>query len=311
MPCFATNLSWLFTELPFPDRFAAAARAGFRAVKFLFPYDHPAEEVARWLGGAGLECAVFNLPPGDRAAGERGIAAVRGREPEFSHSLDTALDYARALGVRKLHAMAGIGGGRATYIANLHHAAARCAETGVTLLIEPINPRDMPGYHLASLADALAVIEAVGAPNLKLRADLYHWQIAGGDLTTALRAHAALIGHVQIASVPDRHEPDRSELDYRHLLGVLDAAGYTDWIGCEYRPRGRTEDGWAGSTRAPDRQRTPKDTRTRTAAAPTSTKVTPGEQAAHGGSAVHADGRSRTKSKSGGVRLGRSPRYTC
>lgn len=243
MPRFAANLSWLFTELPFPDRFGAAARAGFRAVEFLFPYEHSPEDVAGWLCESQLDCVLFNLPPGDWAAGERGIAAMPGREAEFATSLDVALGYARALGVTRLHAMAGIGGDRATYIANLRCAAARCAEAEITLLIEPINPRDMPGYHLASLADAVVIIEAVGAPNLKVQADLYHLQITGGDLSTSLRKHAALVGHVQIASVPDRHEPDEGEIDYRHLFGVLDEIGYDGSIGCEYRPRGRTEDG--------------------------------------------------------------------
>jgi len=247
MPRFAANLSMMFTEHDFLDRFAAAAEAGFTAVEFLFPYAYPAAEIAARLARAGLEPALFNLPPGDGAGGERGLAALPGREAEFARSVETALDYAQAIGCRKLHCMAGLippGTDRAlvrqTYIANLRHAAALAAERGITLLIEPINTRDMPGYFLNRPSEACDIISAVGAANLALQFDLYHAQIMVGDLATQLRAHAAIIGHVQIAGVPERHEPDLGEVNYPYLFEVIDRIGYGGWIGCEYRPRGST-----------------------------------------------------------------------
>lgn len=246
MPRFAANLTTMFTERAFPDRFAAAAAAGFEAVEFLFPYDHTPEAVAGWLGEAGLACAMFNLPPGDWDAGERGIAGLPGREDEFRRSVETALHYARALGVRRLHCMAGLraaGAERATYLANLRQAAATSAIDGIDLLIEPINGRDMPGCLLDSWDEARAIQDAVGAPNLRLQADLYHLQIIGADLSHLLERDIARIGHVQIAGVPDRDEPDGGEVVYPHLFALLDRLGYAGWIGCEYRPRGRTEDG--------------------------------------------------------------------
>lgn len=256
MPRFAANLSWLFTERPFPERFAAAASCGFAGVEFLFPYDYPPVDVARWAEEAGVEVVMFNLPPGDWAAGERGLAGVPGREEEFREAVATALDYADALGVARLHAMAGVvppGVAREEawlcYLRNLRAAAGLLAESGRTLLIEPINRRDMPGYLLATLEDALAAVEAVGAANLRVQADLYHLQIEGGDMTRRLEAAMPQIGHVQVAAVPDRGEPDRGELNHAHLFALLDAAGYGGWVGCEYRPRGRTEDGlgWLAS----------------------------------------------------------------
>jgi len=250
MPKFAANLTMMFTEVPFPERFAAAAKAGFRAVEFLFPYDHAPQEVARWLQENQLENALFNLPPGDWAAGERGLASLPGREEEFRASVARGLEYALALGTPRLHAMAGLlpaGADRAahreTYIANLRFAARELARHGRTLLIEPINPRDMPGYFLSLQAEAHAIREAVGEPNLLVQMDFYHAQIVEGDLATKLRKHFAGIGHVQIASVPARHEPDEGELNYPYLFRLLDELGYDGWVGCEYRPRGKTEDG--------------------------------------------------------------------
>lgn len=246
MPRLAANLTWMFTEAPFPERFAAAAAAGFTAVEFQFPYTHSPEVVRGWLDAAGLELAMFNLPAGDWAAGERGLAGLPGREDDFRRSVDLGVRYALALGASRLHAMAGLvehGAERATYVLNLRAAAATLADAGLELLIEPINPRDMPGYLLASLSDALAVMEAVGAPNLRLQADLYHLQIVGGDLTQTLRRHIGRIGHVQIAGVPDRNEPDSGEVAFPHLFAELDRLGYAGFVGCEYRPRGRTEDG--------------------------------------------------------------------
>jgi hydroxypyruvate isomerase len=240
----------MFTEVPFADRFAAAAGAGFSAVEFLFPYDHAPADVAGWLSAARLTNVLFNLPPGDWAAGERGLAALPGREAEFHASVSRALEYARALGTPALHAMAGVipASGdrercRAAYVRNLRYAARELAAEGRMLLIEPLNPRDMPGYFLRTQADAHDIREEVGAPNLKVQMDFYHAQIVEGDLTTMFRTHADAIGHVQIAGVPGRHEPDDGEVNYGYLLRMLDECGYQGWVGCEYRPKGRTEDG--------------------------------------------------------------------
>jgi hydroxypyruvate isomerase len=250
MPKFAANLTMMFTELPFPERFAAAAAAGFEGVEFLFPYDYPAEEVAGWLKASGLANVLFNMPPGNWAAGERGMAALPGREEEFQASVETALGYARALGTPTLHVMAGLvpqaaqaSAHRATYIENLRHAAGRCGADGRILVIEPINPRDMPGYFLSRQADAHAICAEVGADNLKVQMDFYHTQIVEGDVATKLRQLLPRVGHVQIAGVPDRHEPDAGELNNDYLLGLLDELAYTGWVGCEYRPAGRTVDG--------------------------------------------------------------------
>jgi len=250
MPKFAANLSMMFNEVPFPARFAAAAAAGFKGVEFLFPYELPAREVARLLADARLDNALFNLPPGDWAAGERGLASLPGREADFRASVEVAIEYALALGTPTLHAMCGLvpagadrAAHRAVYVANLRHAARELARHDRTLVIEPINPRDMPGYFLSRQDDAHAIREAVGEPNLKVQMDLYHAQIVEGDLAVKLKRHLADIGHVQIAGVPDRHEPDEGEVNYRYLFRLLDELGYRGWVGCEYRPRGRTEDG--------------------------------------------------------------------
>ena len=256
MPRFAANLTMMFNEVPFPERFAAAAREGFEAVEFLFPYDHAPAEVATWLTENGLVNALFNLPPGNWAAGERGLASLPGREAEFRAGVATALEYAKALGTPCLHAMAGLlpagadrAAHRAVFLDNLRHAARALAPHGITLLIEPINTRDMPGYFLSTQAEAHAIREELAEPNLKVQMDFYHAQIMEGDLATTLRKHHPHVGHVQIAGVPDRHEPDEGEVDYRYLFRLLDELGYAGWVGCEYRPRGRTEDGlgWLAS----------------------------------------------------------------
>jgi hydroxypyruvate isomerase len=253
MPRFAANLSMMFNEVPFLDRFQAAAHAGFEAVEFLFPYEHPPEVVAARLGAAGVKSALFNLPPGDWAKGERGIAALPGREAEFREGVSTALRYARALGTPTLHAMCGLvpdaadrAAARRTYVENLRFAAGALAGEGRTLVIEPINGRDMPGYFLQTQADAHAIREEVGAGNLRVQMDLYHAQIVEGDLSVKLRRWIQHVGHVQIASVPDRHEPDHGEVSYPHLFALLDELGYAGWVGCEYRPaRGTVEGlGW-------------------------------------------------------------------
>jgi len=260
MPKFAANLSLMFTEVPFLQRFEAAARAGFTAVEFLFPYDHAPQEIAGELAAHRLKNVLFNLPPGDWNGGERGTAALPGREAEFRQGVARALDYAAVLGTTRLHAMAGIlptgasaeqrAACRATYIDNLRDAAAACEKQGVTLLIEPINQRDMPGYFLSLQHEAHAICAEVGAPNLKVQMDLYHAQIMEGDLATKLRQYLPRIGHLQIAGVPERHEPDRGEVHYPYLFRLLDELGYDGWIGCEYRPaRGTVEGlGWLPRT---------------------------------------------------------------
>lgn len=249
MPRFAANLSMMFTDVPFLDRFARAAAAGFEAVEFLFPYEHPPEVVAEKLNSAGLIQALFNMPPGDWAAGERGMAAIPGREQEFRDNVATAITYARALGCRTLHAMSGITEGldraacEATFVENFRYAADALAPHGITLLVEPINSRNMPGYFIAHQLDAVALIERVARPNVALQLDLYHAQIMDGDLTKLIEKLDGRFAHVQIASVPERHEPDEGELNYPHLYAVLDRLGYKGWIGCEYNPRAATEAG--------------------------------------------------------------------
>jgi hydroxypyruvate isomerase len=250
MPKFAANLTMMFNEVAFPERFPAAAKAGFEAVEFLFPYDHAPEDVAQWLKENRLTNALFNMPPGDWAAGERGLASLPGREQEFRDGVARALEYAQAMDTKRLHAMAGLlpagadrNRHRETFIENLRHAAQEVAKHGITLLIEPINTRDIPGYFLNTQAEGHAIREAVGEPNLKVQMDFYHAQIVEGDLAMTFRKHVDGIGHIQIASVPSRNEPDDGEVDYRYLFRLLDEMGYDDWVGCEYRPRGRTEDG--------------------------------------------------------------------
>lgn len=250
MPRFAANLSMMFTDMPFLERFGRAAAAGFEAVEFLFPYEQPAEAIAAELERHGLVQALFNLPPGDFARGERGIASLPGREAEFREGVETALRYARATGCKTLHAMAGLlpaGADRArhdeVYASNLRYAARRCAEHGITLVIEPINTRDIPGYFLNYQRQARDIVERVGEANLKLQLDLYHCQIMEGDLARHIEAYADITAHVQIAGVPERHEPDLGEINYPYLFDVLDRVGYAGWVGCEYRPRGRAEDG--------------------------------------------------------------------
>jgi hydroxypyruvate isomerase len=255
VPRFAANLTMLFQELPFLDRFDAAAACGFEAVEFLFPYAFEAGEIAERVSRHGLEVALFNLPPGDWDAGERGLAALPGREAEFAEAVETGLRYARALGCRRLHAMAGrpgegaaaAEGARATYLANLGAAADRLAPHGVDLLLEPLNPRDMPGYHLRTTGQARAVIEELGRPNVRLQLDLYHLQVTEGDLVHRVRALMDITGHVQVANPPDRREPSEGEVNFPHLFGLLDELGYGGWVGCEYRPAGPTEAslGWA------------------------------------------------------------------
>ena len=227
MPRFAANLSFLFTEVEFLDRFEAAAKAGFAAVEFLFPYAWPASEIRQRLDDHGLELALFNITPGDWDKGERGLAGVPGREREFRDGVSRALDYANALGCRRLHAMAGLeahGATLATYVHNLAPAAERARPYGIDVLIEP----------------AAEIIAGVGMANLRLQLDLYHRHRMEGHVAEAIRDYAPLVSHYQIAGPPDRGEPIPSELDVAALIEAIDATGYDGWIGCEYRPRAGT-----------------------------------------------------------------------
>ncbi len=254
MPKLAANLSLMFQDVRFLDRFAAAATAGFSGVEYLFPYEAPASEIASRLESHRLAQALFNLPPGDWAGGERGTAALPGREDEFMAGMERALEYAAATGCTRLHAMAGNRPPQherralmAVYVANLRRAADLAAPYGITVLIEPINTRDMPEYILNTTAKAVEVIKEVGRDNVKLQLDLYHCQIMEGDLARHIRALTGTYAHVQIAGVPDRGEPDRGEVNYAYLLELLDQVGYKDWVGLEYRPAGDTRAGlgWA------------------------------------------------------------------
>ena len=268
MPRFAANLTFLFNEVPFLDRFAEAAQAGFRAVEFLSPYAYQAAEIAARARANKLEIVLFNAALGDWAAGDRGLASLPGREHEYAAAIEEALRYARELDCPRLHVMAGLlpegadGDERArrlrTYVRNLRHAADEAALRGVTVLIEPINPRDMPGYLLATQAEAHAIREEVGAANLLVQMDFYHCQVVEGDLAEKFRRWQPHIGHVQVAGVPGRHEPDIGEINYPFLFRLLDELRYDGWIGCEYRPQAGTREGLAWLYRLIDRAPTRK-----------------------------------------------------
>lgn len=242
MPRLAANLTMMFTEVPFTDRFAAAAAAGFEAVEYLFPYDHAPEAIAALLRRHGLTLALFNLPPGDWAAGDRGLAALPGREAEFRASVVMALRHAKATGVGRLHVMSGRGDRRdAAAVARYRNALAFvCDATPLDVLIEPINPRDMPGYLLDDFGFAADLIADMGLPNLRLQFDIYHRQILHGEVLAGLREMLPIIGHIQIAAVPLRHEPGTGDLDDIAILRALDTMGYAGFVGCEYRPAGDT-----------------------------------------------------------------------
>ena len=254
MPKLAADLSMMYQEHDFLDRFAAAAGHGFKGVEFLFPYDFAAEDIADKLKAAGLQQALFNLPPGDWAAGERGFGALPGREAEFDAALKKALAYASVIGNDRIHVMSGIPGPdadpalcHAALVANLKRAAPLAKAAGKTLVLEPINTRDMPGYFLNYQAQARGIIEEVGADNVRLQFDFYHCQIMEGDLAVHLRSFIDIIGHIQIAGVPERHEPDVGEIHFPYLFELIDTLGYDGWVGCEYRPRAGTGAGlgWA------------------------------------------------------------------
>jgi hydroxypyruvate isomerase len=253
MPRFAANLSMMYTEHPFLDRFAAAAADGFRAVEYLFPYAYEAKELAQRLADQALSQVLFNAPPGDFEAGERGLAGLPGRESEFRRAFaEQALPYAQALHCPRVHVMAGLAPAgiersalRGIYLENLAWAAREAASAGIDVLIEPINTRDIPRYFLNRQDEAHAIVQEIGAPNLKVQMDLYHCQIVEGDLAMKLRQYlpTGRVGHLQIAGVPERHEPDLGEINHPYLFALLDELDFAGHVGCEYRPRAGTSAG--------------------------------------------------------------------
>lgn len=257
MPRFAANLSMLYPELDFLDRFEAAARDGFRAVEYLFPYAHEARELKARLDANGLQQVLFNAPPGNWDGGERGLACLPGREAEFRDGVKKAIDYAQALACPRIHLMAGLlpeGTEREAlqpgYVANLQWAAAEAAKAGLDVLVEPINTRDIPRFFLNRQDHAHEIVEAVGSSNAKVQMDLYHCQIVEGDVAMKIRKYlpTGRVGHFQIAGVPQRFEPDVGELNHDYLFEVIDevsaACGWQGWVGCEYKPaRGAVKNG--------------------------------------------------------------------
>ncbi len=248
MPKFAANLSMMFTERAFLDRFDAAAEAGFAAVEFLFPYDHPPGAIAERLKRNRLTQALFNLPPGRWRDGERGLAALSDRFEEFKSDVARALDYVAATGVKRVHMMAGNAArsdpkAEASYRRGIEYAAPVFAGRGVDLLLEPINARNMPGYFLNDFPYTRDLIASLGLPNVKLQFDVYHRQIMHGDVTIAFRTLQPIVGHIQVASVPSRHEPDGEELNFPFLFAEFDRLGYDGYIGCEYNPLAGTVEG--------------------------------------------------------------------
>lgn len=250
MPRFAANLTMLFNEVDFTQRFGAAARAGFRGVEYLFPYAYERNRLADLLKQYGLTQVLFNLPAGDWAAGERGIACLPERTGEFRDGVGKAVEYATILGCRRLNCLAGVAPAglsaaraHAAFVANVAFAADELGRHGIRLLIEPINTRDIPGYFLNRQDDAHAVREEVGAANLKVQLDLYHCQIVEGDLAMKIRKYLPHVGHMQLAGVPERHEPSLGEVNYPYLFALVDDLRYDGWIGCEYRPKAGTSAG--------------------------------------------------------------------
>ena len=244
----------MFNEVPSMDRFTKASKAGFKGVEFLFPYDYSPDEVADQLHKNDLQMVLFNMKPGNWQAGERGLACIPGRESEFKDNLAPVLEYARDLDCRQVHMLAGIHDkeiphqqARETFINNLRVAARTCSENDITVLIEPINQQDMPGYFLSTQAKAMELIAEANEPNIALQMDFYHCQISEGNLAGHLRDNINCISHIQIAGSPDRHEPDNGEINYPFLFDLIDSLGYQGWIGCEYRPKDNTEAGlsWA------------------------------------------------------------------
>lgn len=250
MPKFCANLTMLFNENDFLERFNAAAAAGFRGVEYLFPYAYPREQLAEKLRQHKLTQVLHNLPSGDWAKGERGIACIPGRQGEFQDGVGRAIEYAKALGCRQLNCLAGIAPkdapaekARETFIANLRFAAAKLEQAQIRLLIEPCNTRDLPGFYLNRSQQALEIIREVGSANLFLQYDIYHMQVMEGDLAPTIERNRALIRHMQLADNPGRNEPGTGEINYPFLFDFIDRLGYEGWIGCEYKPKARTAEG--------------------------------------------------------------------
>jgi hydroxypyruvate isomerase len=264
MPRFAANLTFLFNEVPFLDRFEEAAHAGFRAVEFAFAYDYPAREIAERVAANNLEVVLINAPPGDYEAGERGTASLPGREHEFQAGFATALRYAQAFACPRVHVMAGVvppeasaderSLRRATLVRNVRFACSEAAEQGVTVTLEALNPGDSPNYFYSRQDEVDAIRRDVGAANARMQLDLYHAQVTEGHVTDLLRRYIAHIGHIQIAGVPGRHEPNTGEINYAWVFKQLDELGYRGWIGCEYRPRTTTVEGLTWFYRLLDRR---------------------------------------------------------
>jgi hydroxypyruvate isomerase len=249
---FGANISMLFREVEFPERFEAAAQAGFKAVEIQFPYAWEKSLLARSARRAGVEVVLINIPAGDPEKDDRGIACLPSRVAEFRMGVARAIEYAAALGCRRLNCLAGVAPPevagaklRETFVSNLRYAAGELARHGMTLLVESINTRDIPGFYLCDSGQALALMDRADAANLKLQYDLYHMRIMGDDLAKTLSANLHRIGHMQIADVPDRHEPGTGEIDFPLLFDLIDRLGYRGWIGAEYVPAGKTEDGLA------------------------------------------------------------------
>ena len=251
MPKLAANLSMLFPELDFLERFAAARAAGFRHVEYQFPYPLPAEAIARSARDAGVEVVLHNLPAGDMAKGERGIACLPGREAEFREGVERAIAYAKTVDCPRVNCISGLAPADdihfSTLVGNVRYAARRLGEVGIRLLIEPINTRSVPGFFLTRSAQAIEVLDAAGEGNAFLQYDVFHMQIMEGDLAATIERRLARIGHIQIADVPARNEPGTGEINFDFLLAHLDRIGYSGWVGCEYNPRGDTLEGlsWA------------------------------------------------------------------
>ena len=252
MPKFCANLTMLYNELDFLDRFDAAAKSGFAGVEYLFPYAYPKEQLAERLQRNRLTQVLHNLPAGDWAAGERGIACHPDRVGEFQDGVGKAIDYARTLGCRQINCLSGIAPAgvdpqklRATFVSNLRFAAGKLGAEGIKLLIEPINTFDIPGFFLSRTRQALDVIADVGSSSLYLQYDIYHMQRMEGELANTIKAHLPRIAHMQLADNPGRNEPGTGEINYRYLFGFIDSIGYDGWIGCEYKPKGSTVDGLA------------------------------------------------------------------
>ena len=250
MPRFNANITMMFNEVDFLDRFEAAAKAGFKGMEYLFPYEYDKDQLAEKLRDNGLTQVLYNLPAGDWDGGERGIACNPDRVGEFQDGVGRAVEYAPTLGCKRVNCLAGIapeGVGpdklRETFVSNLRFAAAKLEAAGVRLLIEPINTRDFPGIFLHHTADAHSIIDEVGSANLGLQHDVYHMQIMEGDLAPTIESNLDIIGHVQIADTPGRHEPGTGEINYPFLFSFLDKIGYDGWVGCEYRPLDTTESG--------------------------------------------------------------------